>query len=106
MVNLARDLIKLSGFIPDEDIKIEFIGSRPGEKLFEELLTEKERSKVLGESGHEKFFIAQTEDVDGEKLEEEIKELEVLAKKMDSEGIVRKLQEIVLTYKPNREILK
>jgi len=106
IVNLARDLIKLSGFIPDEDIKIEFVGSRPGEKLFEELLTEKERSKVLGESGHEKIFIAQTEDVDGEKLEKDIRELEVLAKQMDSEGIVRKLQEIVPTYKPNREILK
>jgi FlaA1/EpsC-like NDP-sugar epimerase len=102
IVNLARDLIKLSGFIPDEDIKIEFIGSRPGEKLFEELLTEKERSRVLGESGHEKIFIAQTEAVDEEKLEEDIKELEVLAKQMDSEGIVRKLQEIVPTYKPNR----
>jgi FlaA1/EpsC-like NDP-sugar epimerase len=106
IVNLARDLIKLSGFIPDEDIKIEFIGSRPGEKLFEELLTEKERSRVLGESGHEKIFIAQTEDVAEEKLEKDIRELEVLAKKMDSEGIVRKLQEIVPTYKPNREILK
>lgn len=106
IVNLARDLIKLSGFVPDEDIKIEFIGSRPGEKLFEELLTEKERSRVLGESGHEKIFIAQTEDVDEEKLNEDIKELEVLAKKMDSEGIVRKLQEIVPTYRPNREMLK
>ncbi len=106
IVNLARDLIKLSGFIPDEDIKIEFIGSRPGEKLFEELLTEKERSRVLGESGHEKIFIAQTEAVDEEKLEKDIRELEVLAKQMDSEGIVRKLQEIVPTYKPNREILK
>jgi FlaA1/EpsC-like NDP-sugar epimerase len=102
IVNLARDLIKLSGFIPDEDIKIEFIGSRPGEKLFEELLTEKERSRVLGESGHEKIFIAQTEVVDEEKLKEDIKELEVLTKQMDSEGIVRKLQEIVPTYKPNR----
>jgi len=106
IVNLARDLIKLSGFIPDEDIKIEFIGSRPGEKLFEELLTEKERSRVLGESGHEKIFIAQTEAVDGEKLEKDIRELEVLAKKMDSEGIVRKLQEIVPTYKPNRRTKK
>jgi FlaA1/EpsC-like NDP-sugar epimerase len=106
IVNLARDLIKLSGFIPDEDIKIEFIGSRPGEKLFEELLTGKERSRVLGESGHEKIFIAQTEAVDEEKLEKDIRELEVLAKQMDSEGIIRKLQEIVPTYKPNREMLK
>ena len=61
---------------------------------------------MLGDTGHEKIFIAQTEDVDGEKLEEDIRELEVLAREMDTEGIVRKLQEIVPTYKPNRDILK
>ena len=106
IVDLARNLIKLSGFIPDEDIKIEFIGLRPGEKMFEELLTEEERSRVLGDSGHEKIFIAQTEEVDGEKLERNIGELEGLAKAMDMEGIVRKLQEIVSSYKPNRGMMK
>lgn len=106
IVDLARNLIKLSGLAPDEDIKIKFTGIRPGEKLFEELLTEKERNRVLGESGHEKIFIAQTEDVKGDKLEKDIAELEVLAKDLDDEGIVRKLQEIVPTYKPNRDMLK
>ena len=65
ILDLAKNLIRLSGFIPDEDIKIEFVGLRPGEKLFEELSTEKERSRMLGDTGHEKIFIAQTEDVDG-----------------------------------------
>jgi len=106
IVDLARNLISLSGFIPDEDIKIEFVGLRPGEKLFEELLTEKERNRILGDTGHKKIFIAQTEDVDGEKLEKDIRELEVLAKEMNTEGIIRKLQEIVPTYKPNRGMLK
>ena len=106
IIDLARNLIRLSGLLPDEDIKIEFIGLRPGEKLFEELLTEKEKSRVLGNSGHEKIFIAETEEVDQEKLEKDVRELEALAREMDSEGIVRKLQEVVLSYKPNRGMLK
>lgn len=106
IVDLAWNLIQLSGLIPDEDIKIEFIGLRPGEKLFEELLTEKERSRVLGDSGHEKIFIAEIEEVNGEKLEKDVRELEVLAREMDNEGVVRKLQEVVPSYQPNRGMLK
>ena len=104
--DVARDLIFLSGFVPDEDIEIKIVGLRPGEKLFEELLTKKERSNGLGNSGHEKIFIAKVEEVDGEKLGKDIKELEMLAKKMDMKAIVRKLQEVVPSYKPNREMLK
>jgi len=106
IVDLAKNLIRLSGFLPDEDIEIKFIGLRPGEKMFEELLTEEERSRVLGDSGHEKIFIAQTEEVDGEKLERDIGELERLAREMDAEGIVRKLQEIVPSYRPNRVMME
>ena len=106
VLDLARDLIFLSGFVPDEDIEIKIVGLRPGEKLFEELLTKEERKKGLLDNGHEKIFIAQVEEVDGGKLEKDIKELEVLAKEMDMEGIVRKLQEIVPSYKPNREMLE
>jgi FlaA1/EpsC-like NDP-sugar epimerase len=106
VLDVARDLIFLSGFVPDEDIEIKIVGLRPGEKLFEELLTKEERSRGLGNSGHEKIFIAQVEEVDGGKLEKDIKELEVLAKEMDMEGIVRKLQEVVPSYKPNRGMLE
>jgi FlaA1/EpsC-like NDP-sugar epimerase len=106
VLDVARDLIFLSGFVPDEDIEIKIVGLRPGEKLFEELLTKEERSRGLGNSGHEKIFIAQVEEVDGGKLEKDIKELEVLAKEMDMEGIVRKLQEVVPGYKPNRGMLE
>jgi FlaA1/EpsC-like NDP-sugar epimerase len=106
VLELAKEMIRLSGLKLGEDIEIKIIGLRPGEKLFEELLTEEERSGVLGDSGHEKIFIAKVEEVDGEKLEKDIKELERLAKKIDSEGIVRKLQEMVPSYEPNREMLK
>lgn len=103
---MAEELIRLSGLEVGEDIEIKIVGLRPGEKMFEEILTEEERSGVLGDSGHEKIFIAKVEEVDGGKLEMDIKELERLAKEMDTEGIVRKLQEMVPNYKPNRGMLK
>jgi len=106
VLDVARDLIYLSGFVPDEDIEIKIVGLRPGEKLFEELLTKEEKKKGLLDNGHEKIFVAQVEEVDGGKLEKDIQELEALAKKMDMEGIVRKLQEVVPSYQPNRELLE
>ena len=106
MLDLAKQMIRLSGYELGEDIEIKIIGLRPGEKLFEELMTEEERNKVLGDSGHEKIFIAKVGEVDGEKLGEDIKELGVLARKMDSEGIIRKLQEMMPNYQPNRGMLK
>jgi len=106
VLDMARELIRLSGLEVGEDIEIKIVGLRPGEKMFEEIMTEEERNGVLGDSGHEKIFIAKVEEVDGEKLEKDIKELEVLAKEMDNEGVVRKLQEMVPSYEPNREMLK
>ncbi len=56
IVDLARDLITLSGLRPDEDIRIEFTGLRPGEKLFEELLTAEEGTVA---TQHKRIFVAQ-----------------------------------------------
>jgi len=106
VLDVAKDLIFLSGLVPEEDIEIKFIGMRPGEKLFEELLTKEERMRGLGNSGHDKIFIAHVEEVDGSKLEKGIEELEKLMGKMDVEGIVKKLQEVVPSYNPNRGMLK
>jgi FlaA1/EpsC-like NDP-sugar epimerase len=55
ILDLAKDLISLSGFKPDEDIKIEFVGVRPGEKLFEELLTAEEGTTS---TQHKQIFVA------------------------------------------------
>lgn len=55
IVDLARDLITLSGFRPNEDIRVEYTGIRPGEKLFEELLTSDEGTLA---TRHERIFIA------------------------------------------------
>jgi len=106
VLDMARELIRLSGLEVGEDIEIKIVGLRPGEKMFEEIMTKKERSRVLGNSGHGKIFIAETEEVDGEKLEKDVRELERLAKEMDNEGVVRKLQEVVPSYQPNRGMLK
>jgi len=104
VMDLARQMIRLYGYIPEEDIQFKYIGIRPGEKIFEELLSEKEKSRVLGKSGHEKIFIAQTEEIDEEKLQKDIKELENLANNLNKKGIIKKLMEIVPTYYPNREM--
>jgi len=55
IIDLARDLIRLSGLEPDHDISIEYVGLRPGEKLYEELLTAEEG---VDSSRHEKIFVA------------------------------------------------
>ncbi len=56
IVDLARDLITLSGFVPDEDIEIKFTGVRPGEKLFEELARDEENAE---KTKHPKIFVGQ-----------------------------------------------
>ncbi len=65
IVDLANDLIRFSGLKPDHDIKIEFIGLRPGEKLYEELLTAEEG---LAKTSSEKIFVGKPQPVDGTKL--------------------------------------
>lgn len=100
IMDLASNMIRLYGLIPEQDIKFEFIGIRPGEKLFEELLTEKEKNQAFGKSGHDKILIAQTEGIEEEKLNKSVKELEELSDNLDSGGIINKLQEIVPNYYP------
>ena len=58
--DLARDLIRLSGYEPERDIKIEFCGVRPGEKLYEELTLDREK---VDKTSHEKIFVVQFEGI-------------------------------------------
>lgn len=95
IVDLANNLIKLSGFEPNVDIKIEFIGLRPGEKLYEELLMNEEG---LTSTENKKIFIGKPVKFSAEKVE---KHLEVLRNIVDNEevemidGVMRRL---VTTY--------
>jgi len=95
ILDLARDLIRLSGFEPDEDIEIKFIGLRPGEKLYEELTTDGEG---IFPTSHEKIFFLRKKSCDPDWLKGKIKELTALAEKQDAAGIKRKLKEILPEY--------
>ena len=95
--DMARDLIHLSGFEPDVDIKIKYIGLRPGEKLFEELITEGEG--VIPTS-HEKIMVLKGRECNLDVLNGKIDELVHLAREQDGEKIKKKLQDIVPEYKP------
>jgi FlaA1/EpsC-like NDP-sugar epimerase len=97
IVDMARDLIRLSGFEPDGDIKIEYVGLRPGEKLFEELITSGEG---IVPTNHEKIMVLRGKTCDQERLNVVIEELTKLAVEQNGAGIRAKLQEIVEDYRP------
>ena len=69
IADLARNLIRLSGFTPDVDIKIEFTGLRPGEKLYEELLM---AAEGLRKTANQRIFIGNPLPVDADKLSEQL----------------------------------
>ena len=102
ILDLAQDLIRLSGLEVDRDIKIAFTGLEPGEKLYEELLTPQEGVTA---TKHQRIFVAQLEEIEERQLLSHIEELSQLADALDSEGIVTKFQELVPTYQPNRAFI-
>ncbi len=95
IVDLALDLIALSGLEAGRDIDVVYTGLRPGEKLSEELFREGERVRA---TKHQHILIAEADDLDGAKLREGVLELQRLAREMDGEGIKRKLKELVPEY--------
>lgn len=101
IVDLARDLIRLSGFEPDVDIPIVFTGMRPGEKLYEELMTDAERAS---ETRHAQIFVARAQPVSGELLEQLICELQLAALQSDHQRIRQLLERFIdgckLDYSP------
>ena len=92
ILDLAKELIALYGLEPEEDIKIKFIGLRPGEKLFEETLLNSEKDKA---TKADKIYISQSDYFDPRVLRREIRELESLVNLMDESGAVKKLHEII-----------
>jgi FlaA1/EpsC-like NDP-sugar epimerase len=95
IVDLARQMITLSGFRPDDDIKIEFIGIRPGEKLFEELAMEGED---VSRTAHPKIGIWRNMTVDWEWMIRALDDLVVSADRLDRDGLRERLKAIVPEY--------
>ena len=87
--DLAINMIRLAGFIPEVDIKIEYIGLRPGEKLYEDLFSEKEKMK---ETYHEKIMISNENN----------------HKTLSAEDIILKLEKLEHSYEPTlfRRLIK
>ena len=94
--SMARNLIRLSGYEPDVDIKIVYTGLRPGEKLYEELLMDEEG---LQETANKLIHIGKPIEMDDEKFKEQLGRLEI-AYKEEVENMKQIVAEIVPTYKP------
>jgi FlaA1/EpsC-like NDP-sugar epimerase len=96
ILDLAKKMIKLAGFIPDREIKIEIVGLRPGEKLYEELLND--TAKTIP-THHEKIMIAQEIQDEFENLHGDIDELIGIANFFTNDDIVAKMKVIVPEFK-------
>jgi len=102
ILDLAENLVKLSGFKPYEEIEIEFTGLRPGEKLYEELLVDEEM--ITNETDNEKIFIGKSDTIDYSILTKRLDQLQKIIDKEDNVLLKEKIKELVPTYKNNEEV--
>ncbi len=98
IVDMAKDLIRLSGFEPDKEIKIEFVGLRPGEKLYEELITEGEG---IVPTSHRKIMALHGESCNFAVLNGTIEKLSRFAANQDAKAIKSLIKTIVMDYQPS-----
>ena len=99
ILDLAKNLIRLSGYIPGEDIKIEFTGLRPGEKLYEEMLMAEEGLK---QTKNKLIHIGEPIEFDEEEFFKELEELAVESKdELSNEEIKEWVKKLVPTYRPS-----
>ena len=90
--DLARRMIQLAGFTPDDDIKIEYTGLRPGEKLYEEVLANTENTMP---TNHSRIRIAKVREYDYEEAKNMTDTLEHLSRIVDVPSMVRLMKQIV-----------
>jgi FlaA1/EpsC-like NDP-sugar epimerase len=97
IVELARDLIRLSGMSPDRDIEIVFTGMRPGEKLFEELAVDEEN---VDKTKHPKIFVGRFRPHSIDVVERCLAELHRITEHNDRFSLVRTVHTLVPEYRP------
>lgn len=102
IVDLAENFIRLSGFTPYEDINIEFIGLRPGEKLYEELFDESEKTAP---SFHEKLLIAAPDNIPAlPEMRRHLAALELILREGSVERLMAEIRKIVPNFKKDRPL--
>lgn len=103
IVTLAENLIKMYGYQPYEEMKIEFCGLRQGEKLYEELLLSTENLK---ETHNKKIFIMDQQHIDCEDFKTNMNKLLELASQNDSKEVVKQLHNMIPEFKTPEEVNK
>ena len=98
IADLAKNMIKLSGLVPDIDIKVEYTGLRPGEKLYEELLNKDEQTIP---THHPKIKISRVIEYPFNYVQESMNALLEISEHASETEVVRKMKEIVPEYKSN-----
>ena len=101
IADLAKRMIMLSN--AEDRVQIKYTGLRPGEKLYEEVLSNEENTKP---SFHEKIRIANVREYDHESVKKDIEELIAISMKYDDMETVKKMKEIVPEFKSNNSIYK
>jgi len=96
--NLARRMIELAGFEPDKEIKIVYSGLRPGEKLYEEVLSDMENTDP---TSHDRIRIAHVRKYEYDDARRFVDELEVLSRSVEIPEMVKRMKEIVPEFKSN-----
>lgn len=102
ILDLAKNLIRLSGYRNEDEVKIVFTGLRPGEKLYEELLIEGEG---ISPTWHNKIWVLKSTAVRFEQVSDWLDELSICLEAKNVHGLIAKLGKIVPEYAPSSEIL-
>lgn len=103
IVDLAKKMIQLAGLIPNEDIKIEFSGLRPGEKLYEELLNDNENTMP---THHNQIMIGKVREYEFDTINKLIYELIAQARLSEDRTVVSLMKELVVEFKSKNSIFE